>query len=40
VLPQAPLLDYQWATYAEMQHLLDKNTFRAVEQMLMPEDRH
>jgi hypothetical protein len=37
---EAPVLDYQWATFAEMQQLLDRNTFRAVEQMLMPEDCH
>merc|ERR1711902_303374 len=33
-----PLRDYQWATLEEMQQMLDRNTFKAVEQMLMPED--
>jgi len=33
-----PLKDYQWATLEEMQQMLDRNTFKAVEQMLMPED--
>ena len=35
---QEPLKDYQWATLEEMQQMLDRNTFKAVEQMLMPED--
>ena len=35
---QEPLKDFQWATLEEMQQMLDRNTFKAVEQMLMPED--
>ena len=35
---QAPRLDHRWVTYPEMQELLDKNTFKAVDQMLLPED--
>ena len=37
-LKQDPLKDFQWATLDEMHQMLDRNTFKAVEQMLMPED--
>ena len=32
------LLDYQWATRKEMQMLLDKDTYRAIDDMLHDED--
>ena len=38
VLLQAPVEDFQWATMTEMEELLDRNTFRAIDQMSMPED--
>ena len=38
VLLQAPVEDFQWATMVEMEQLLDRNTFKAIEQMSMPED--
>lgn len=35
---KAPVEDFQWATLAEMEELLDRKTFRAIEEMSMPED--